>query len=81
MILAATSGDSSRNEKARIINSKLSFELHALFGGDREYSLQQVRISLQRISSGWEALVVDTRRCSGLICRCKETVFRCNEFV
>ena len=33
-----------------------------------------MRFSLQQVGSGWEALVVDTYRCS-------EIVFRCNEFV
>ena len=65
---------SCHSEKARIVNSKLSFGFHALFGWDREYSLQQVRFSLERVGSSWKARVVRVFRYSEVGCPCSELV-------
>ena len=60
----------------------LSFSFHALFGRDKEYSLQQVKFfSLQRVGSGWEALVIDTCLCRELVYHFCEIVFSYREFV
>ena len=72
--LATASGVFATTMRLRFGNSKVSFGFYALFGWDREQSLQRVWFSLQRVGSGWEALVVDVYRYSELVCRCNEIV-------
>ena len=72
--LATASGIFASTRRLRFVNSKVSFGFYALFGWDREHSLQRGWFSLRRVGSGWEALVVDS-------CRSSELVYHCSEIV